>query len=130
MINGILSPTTIRSSAVFSFAPKLPDGWNFLKSNFPNFFLYITVIAKASPIAICAVVLAVGTIPNPASLTLGIKILISDALCSNDFFLATIPIKKILFRLAYCMIFFSSRLSPELLINIKISFFDILPKSP
>ena len=37
-IKGILFLTIMRSSTVFNFFPKLPDGWNFLKSNLLNFF--------------------------------------------------------------------------------------------
>ena len=66
----------------------------------------------------------VGTIPpGPASLTSGIKILISDALYRREFFLETIPINVIfLFLFANCIMFFNSIDSPLLLIKIKISF--------
>ena len=73
--------------------------------------------------------LDVGTIP-PDSLTWGIRSLISDALYNKDSFFDTIPINNILFLFAYCMIFFNSSVCPELLMRTKISFFEILPKSP
>ena len=74
--------------------------------------------------------LLVGTISNPASLTSGINSFISDALYKIEFFFETIPIKVILFLFAYCITGLSSYVSPELLIKIKISFLDILPRSP
>ena len=81
-------------------------------------------ISIASPIANCTIVEEVGTIlPGPASLTSGVKILISDALYRREFFFETIPIKVIfLFLFANCMIFFNSIDSPLLLIKTKISF--------
>ena len=36
LINGISFPVYINSPTVFSFAPKLPLGWNFLKSSLEN----------------------------------------------------------------------------------------------
>ena len=86
--------------------------------------------ARQSPIANCSQVLLVGTISNPASLTSGINNFISDALYKIEFFFETIPIKVILFLFAYWITGFSSSVSPELLIKIKISFLDILPRSP
>ena len=35
----------------FNLDPKLPEGWNLLKSFCPNFFCFIVAIAIASPIA-------------------------------------------------------------------------------
>ena len=73
--------------------------------------------------------LDVGT-TTPASITLGIRSLISEALYNIESFFETIEINNILFLLAYCIMFLSSLVSPELLINIKISFLEIIPKSP
>ena len=87
------------SSTVLSCAPRLPAGCSFLKSILPNFFNFIVEIARASPKASCAVVLAVGTIPS-ASITFGIKSFISEALYRIEFFFDTMPISKILFLLA------------------------------
>ena len=84
----------------------------FLKSNLPNFLYFIEAIAKASPNASCAVVLAVGTIPA-ASTTCGIKSFVSDALYKIESFFDTIPIKYILFLFAYLIMFFNSFVFPE-----------------
>jgi len=65
-----------------------------------------------------------------ASLTAGIKSFMSDALYKSESFFETIEISNILFLFANCIMFFSSDVSPELLIRINISFFDILPRSP
>ena len=46
---GIFFPVIIISSTVFSCAPRLPAGCNFLKSILPNFLYFIVAIAKASP---------------------------------------------------------------------------------
>jgi len=70
----------IKSSTILSFAPKLPLGCSLEKSYLLNFLLCKLVIAKASPIANCTLVLEVGTIPNPDSLTSGIYNFISAAL--------------------------------------------------
>ena len=56
------------------------------KIHFTKFLNFIAAIAIASPNASCEVVLAVGTIP-PASITFGIKSLISEALYKIDSFL-------------------------------------------
>ena len=56
--------------------------------------------------------------------------MIFEDLYKVEFLLDTIPIKRILFFFVYSIILFSSDVFPELLINIKISFFVILPKSP
>ena len=87
------------SSTVFNCAPRLPAGCNFLKSILSNFFFFIVAIANASPNASCVVVLEVGTIP-PASITFGVRSLISEALYKIESFLETIPINKILFLFA------------------------------
>ena len=71
----------------------------FFKIKFTEFFICIVAIANASPRANCDVVLEVGTIP-PASITFGIKSLISDALYNIESFLETIPIRSILFLFA------------------------------
>ena len=57
--------------------------------------------------------LAVGTIPSPASWTSGIYNFISEALYNKEFFFETIPINTILFLFAYLMIFFNSSEFPE-----------------
>ena len=44
--------------------------------------------------------------------------------------LDTIPIRNILFLFAYLIIFLSSEVLPELLKTIRISFFEIIPRSP
>ena len=87
-------------------------------------------IAKASPIDNCVVVLEVGTIPWPDSSTSGIFNLIFEALYNIEFLFDIIPIKKILDDFENLIIFCSSFVFPELLINIRISCFVILPKSP
>ena len=92
--------------------------------------MFKVAIAIASPRANWAIVLEVGTIDKPASLTSGISNLISDALYNTEFFLETIPINIILFLFAYWIIGFNSSVLPELLIKISTSFLDILPKSP
>ena len=57
---------------------------------------------NASPILDCVIIELLGTIPSgPASLTSGIKSLMSEALYKSEFFLETIPIKTILFLFAY-----------------------------
>ena len=69
--------------------------------------------ASASPILSWLIVLAVGTMPKPASVTSGIDSLISEALYNSEFFFDTIPINVTLFLLAYLIIFFSSSEAPE-----------------
>ena len=54
----------------------------------------------------------------------------SDALYRIDFLLEVMPINFILYLLAYCITGFNSSVFPELLIIIKRSFLEILPKSP
>ena len=54
-----------------------------------------------SPSANCAIVLEVGTIHRPASLTSGISSFISEALYKIEFFFDIIPINVILFLFAY-----------------------------
>ena len=112
LTKGIFFPTNIISSTVFSWAPKLPDGCSFLKSNLPNFLYCIVAIANASPKASWVVVLDVGTIP-PASCDWGIKSLMSDALYKTESFFETIPINNILFLFAYLIMFFNSSVWPE-----------------
>ena len=73
------------------------------KSNLLNFF--IKEIARASPIANCIVVLDVGTIPSPNSLTSGINNFIFEDLYKVEFLFETIPIKRILFLFEYSIIF-------------------------
>ena len=58
----------------------------FFKIFFVNFLFSIRHTANASPSANCEVVLDVGTI-RPASITSGIKILISEPLYKIEFFL-------------------------------------------
>ena len=99
-INGIFLPINIRSSTVFSLAPKLPDGWYFLKSFLLIFFLFKVATASASPILSWLIVLDVGTIPRPASVTSGISNLMSDALYRIELRLDIIPINLILFLFA------------------------------
>ena len=67
---------------------------------------------------------------SAASLTCGIKSFISEALNKIEFFFDVIPIMVILNLLAYLITGLISSVSPELLKRIKISFFDILPRSP
>ena len=88
-------------------------------------------IAKASPILSWTIVDDEGTIfPGPASTTFGISKFMSADLYRIEFFLETIPIKIIfLFLFTYCIIFFSSTLSPLKLISINISLEHICPKS-
>ena len=95
-----------------------------------NFLYNITETANASPKASCEVVLDVGTIPKPASFTFGINIPISELLNSNEFFFEVMPINLTLFLLQKFIIFFNSIVSPELLIKINKSFFEITPRSP
>src|SRR5210317_970404 len=78
LIKGIFFPITIKSSTDFNFFPRLPAGWYFEKSYLLNFFLFKATTARASPIANFILVLDVGTIPRPASLTSGIRIFISE----------------------------------------------------
>ena len=61
----------------------------------------------------CEVVLEVGTIPRPASITSGIKILISEPLYKIEFFFETIPMRVILFKFTYLIIFFNSAKTPS-----------------
>ena len=110
---GILFFTNIISPAVFNLLLKLPAGWKRLKSNFPNFFFFISAIERASPRASCDVVEDVGTIPYPDSNTSGIKSLIFEDLYKYEFLFETMPIKMILFDLAYLIIFFNSSVLPE-----------------
>ena len=59
------------------------------------------------------VVLEVGTIPSPDSVTSGMSSFIFEDLYKSESLFETIPIKKILFDLAYLIIFFNSDVFPE-----------------
>ena len=78
-----------------------------------NFLFFINAIDKASPKASWVVVLDVGTIPSPDSVTSGINILILEDLYKVESLLDTIPIKGILFDFAYFITFFNSIVLPE-----------------
>ena len=99
-MNGILFFINIKSPTVFNWDPKLPAGCNLEKSNLLNFFLFKVAIEIETPSANCAIVLDVGTIDRPASLTSGISSLILDALYNNclKFLMTRVDLDLALFK--------------------------------
>ena len=127
-IIGILLPVAIISFTLTKAVAKLPEGCVVTNFLFVNFFLFINAIPNASPKQQNIVVLAVGANEEPASITLGNKILIVECLSNIEEDLQETPITFKLNLLAYRSIEFSSEDSPDTLKIKRVSSFERKPK--